>query len=597
MNIVLVGEFSPPYDALTLYNLTLLQQRVNEGDQVETVDMVLLHEEAGSHFASFLKQLWQKARGANRIHYLTHGYDRTSIFYLFFAIIIAWLRGCAVDLTIHPELFAFFGPLRSHHVGKPLLRFCFHWANVIYCGNEAVAETVQSLGGVPEKCIVQPPLIPWPEEPALPPAVADFMCAYNPSLVVLFVGARSRFLRSEAVSLVRRWYGRALPEPAFVIVPEPGVDVCQIDDLRSDEYIVWTEPGAAEIAYLLSRAAVVIRPLQSMGQQFVPDYAFMLERPRRVGNCFDMGLGLTIIRKGKGLSGQFVSEDIENLPVPLTVRIIDLVKQAGEPKRALFLGAFSPYAGEETTFNQAICLELAAAGMKVDTIKMPQDYFDSQQTGSFFSFLGKINRLLKQNDMLFYSTQGFTRPSLLLLLGSTVLSKLRGKSVFVLFQRDAFSFFSQLRSRNAGLPLLFTAFSLADGILTMEEDAYHSALQYKNAPEKFHIVQPDLSLLPAEIIAEEAAPEDPVWSIGEDNLAWSLSAIFTDDTPSNGTSHVLSTLPTFQIRPLQCNGEFVAHQHAALIESAQGKANELDSAGVIVIPKEKPHNIGALFNR
>ena len=259
-----------------------------------------------------------------------------------------------------------------------------------------------------------------------------------------------------------------------------------IDDLQPDEFFVWQGCCRAEITCLLSRAAVVIRPLQSMGQPFVPDYAFMLERPRRVGNCFDTGLGLTIIRKGKGLSGQFISQPNGTSP-PLAQRIIDLLRHTGMSQRALFLGAFTSFADEETTFNRAICLELAADGMSMACIKMPQDHFDSQHLGSFFAFLSKINQRLKQNDLLFYSTQGISRPSLLL-LGSTVLGKLRGKRVFVLFQGDAFSFFSQLRSRNAGLPLLFTAFSLADGILTLDEDAYQAALKYKNAPEKFHIV-------------------------------------------------------------------------------------------------------------
>jgi hypothetical protein len=440
--------------------------------------------------------------------------------------------------------------------------------------------------------VVQPPLIPWPEEPTLPPDLAEFVCASGSSLVVLFISAESRFLRSEAVSLVRRWYGRTLPNPSFLILPEPGVAVTEIDDLRPGEFFVWGERGRAEITYLLSRAAVVIRPLQSMGQPFVPDYAFMLERPRRINDHFDTGLGLTIIRKGKGLSGQFVALPSEAGPTPLSQRITDLVRQTGEPKQALFLGAFTPHADEETTFNQAICLELATMGLTVNTLKMPQDHFDSQQTGSFFSFLGRINRLLKQNDLLFYSTQGFTRPSLLLLLGSTVLGKLRGKSVFVLFQRDAFSFFSQLRSRNAGLPLLFTAFTLADGILTMDEESYRAALKYKNAPEKFHIVQPDLSLLhKVEVVAEEVGDGQ----MRQNKVQWSFSAVLADGLRPKGGPVALDYPAMFQIRPLQCNGEFVAYEQAALIEPSRGAKQELDSAGVIVIPKENPRNIDGLF--
>ena len=590
MNIVLVGEFSPPYDALTIYNLTLVEKHQAAGDQVAVVDMVQLQQAEGSHFITFLKQLFHAARSAEQIHYLTHGYDRTSIFYLFFALLIGRLWGCSLDLTLHAELFAFFGPLRSHHVGKPLLRFCFDAANVIYCGNEAVAETVVALGGDAAKCVVQPPRIPWPDESMLSPALADFLQTRS-SVVTLFVSAGSRFLRSEAVSLVQRWYGRSLQNPGFVIILQDGCTFADIEGLPDADSFVLPDGRLPEITYLLSRSSVVIRPLQSMGKLFVPDYAFMLERPRRVGDMFDTGLGLTIIRKGKGLSGHFVSQPLDAVPTPLSQRMTDLILSAEQPKRALFMGSFSQFAGEETVFNQAICLELETAGLAVETIKMPQDTFDSQQSGSFFSFLGKISRLLKHNDLMVYATQGFTRPSLLLLLGSTVLGKLRGKKVYVLFHRDAFSFFARLRSRNAGLPLLITAFTLAEGIMAIDEDGYRAALQYKNAPEKFHIIQPDLSLLRA---GKTMFAEEPVCQVAQGQMARSFSTTLAGGLAQK---RELGKAATVQVRPLQCNGEFVAHEQAALIESAKEAGDELDSAGVIVIPKESPKNIDGLFGR
>lgn len=243
-------------------------------------------------------------------------------------------------------------------------------------------------------------------------------------------------------------------------------------------------------------------------------------------------------------------------------------------------------------FNEAICLELEAAGLTVDTIKMPQNSFDSQQSGSFFSLLNKIGRLLKKTDLLFYSTQGFTRPSLLLLLGSTILGRLRGKKVYVLFHRDAFSFFTQLRSRNAGLPLLFTAFTLAEGIFTMDEDSYRAALQYKNAPTKFHIVQPDLSLLrrPTPVMVEEPVCQTALGQVTQSFSAALAVGLARRDRVNQAT--------LFDVRPLQCNGEFVAHEQAALVEPPHTQNAGLDSSGLIVIPKENPENIdGLLGNR
>ena len=589
MNIVLVGEFSPPFDALTIYNLALVEKHRAAGDEVTVVDMAQLQEAEGSHFVAYLKRLFQASRSAEQIHYLTHGYDRTSIFYLFFALLIGRLSGCLLNLTLHAELFAFFGPLRSAHVGKPLLRFCFRAVNVIYCGNEVVAETVVALGGDDTKCVIQPPRIPWPHKPELDPELSAFLESHT-STVVMFASPKCSFLCSEAVSMVRRWYGRSLRNPGFIIVSQEGEDASLVEGIHPDEGLVWQGGNLEQVTYLLSRASVVIRPLESMGQLFVPDYAFMIERPRRVGDYFDTGLGATIIRKGKGLSGRYESQSLDAMPTPLVQRITDVILTTGQKKRALLMGAFSSLAGEETTFNKAFCLELEQAEVVVETIKMPQNNFDSEETGSFFSFLGNIDRLLKNNDFILYSTQGFTRPSLLLLLGCTVLGKLRGKKVYVLFHRDAFSFFSKLRSRNAGLPLLFTSFTLAEGIMAMDEDGYRAALQYKNAPEKFHIVQPDLSLLrtTAKVFADE-----PVGPTTQAKMDGSFSTTLADGLAAQ--QETLGSTTQLQIRPLQCNGELIAYKQAALIESIHHQDDELDSAGVIVIPKENPRNIEGLF--
>ncbi|HDQ70839.1 MAG TPA: hypothetical protein ENN19_01950 [Chloroflexi bacterium] len=612
MKTALIGHFPLPYDALTIYNWSLVQAHRAAGDDCTVLDIGKSQQKGTGHFVSFLVSVVRLGMASDVIHYLTRGYDRQSVLYLFFVALIGRLVGCKVIVTIHPELFCFFGPLRSRHVGKPLLRVCFLLLDQVVCGNERIAQIVTNLGCPIDKRSVQPPSIDWPTEPPSSRDLAQFMDEKT-TIVSLFVSQQSAFLLEEGIRLVSLLGRRSPDAVGVVLVPEAGVEVDLEGLFPSADVFLLNEPSLEVVVYLLSRSTLILRPLQCTGQEFMPRDAFMIEKPRRAGVYFDTTIGLTIIRKGNGLVSKIVKGGgVENKDVDASAS--DFVVKtilARESKRVLLIGVFPPFmVDEEALFNQAVCLELERAGVTCEMIRLPEEGFDSDDFTTFLSFMKNLNRRLKRCDAVLYMTQGFTRPSLLLLLSCVVLGKFRRKWVYALFHRDLFSFFTQLRSRNAGLPLLFTSFTLIDGVFATDEGC-RVGRQYRDAPQKFHPITPIVPVSQCDQL-RPAYPDDVlrcvtvsmagdgfcteiaqgIGALSSDLLKREPSLVLDDGYVGTGPQAALDErIQVYQsahcvVKPLLCNGEMVMGDQAVLLEIPETSgAGYSCSSGAIVVRK------------
>jgi hypothetical protein len=382
-------------------------------------------------------------------------------------------------------------------VGKPLLRICFLLVDKVICGGERVAEVVASLGCSSHKCSVMPPLVSWPAS-ASDTSILDEFLRDKQVVISLFVSQQSSFLRREGARLASLLCRHVAGKVGVVIVPTSGGDSNLGGGILSPQKaFILKSPSLEMVKYLVSRSTIVLRPLRCAGKEFMPDYGFMLERPRRLGAFFDTGVGLAIVRKDSLIS-EFVGVKETSTISTEVNKVVEELLSRRKITRVLLIGAFPLPIYEETSFNEAIRLGLEKAGVSCETIKLPQESFDSEKTSSFVSFVKSLNQRIRKNDAVLYMTQGYTRPSLLLLLSCAGLGRLWRKCVYVLFHRDLFAFFTHLRSRNAGLPLLFTSFTLVEGIFATDEGC-RTAGQYKNTPQKFHNVTltvPAFNLIP-----------------------------------------------------------------------------------------------------
>lgn len=604
MRFTLIGHFPPPYDVVTIANFQIAAAIRQRGDECITVNVA---EKAGIGiiaFLSFLVQIMAHARRTDVLHFLTRGYDRTSVFYLFFVLLIGVLWQRRRLITVYPELFSFLGPLRSRHVGKPLFKLCFHLAHEVYCGDEAVHEVVLELGGPPEKCVLRPQRIAWEEITLTPPspALADYI-QNRAYVVALFAAADSHYLLQEAdalIPLLQQQFGSQFG----LILCGPEVVFQQYAFWQSDHFHL-LEPTLAEATWIIAHSHWVLRPLYCLGQRFMPDSAFMLEKPERLpGGWLAVEKGLVLVRKGRGFFPSVTQRQDEGEAVEPTTGVSEWIVRS-RPRQVLLVGNFGPRAYEETILNEAIKREIEAAGIACEAICLTQNSFDSAETHSFFDFIRHMVQHIRRNDVLLYMTQGYTRPSLLLLFISTILARLYGKQAYVFFHQDLFSFFTQLRSRNAGLPLLFTAFTLAKGIIGNEESCT-VARQYKNKPEKFYSVRPTMPLhQPAAplsvqtriraMVLDGAEPhhyEDIVCGLNALGIHGVESVTHSRNGHNNneawGQQAFLYQVAHLVVRPLQCNGEMISSAAAFVLENPQKQGGRVHcDSGAIVIRKGK----------
>src|SRR4030067_3373056 len=152
MRILLIGNFSVPYEEENLHNLTLLNQTMREGIDSLAINIGELpeHHAIGiptekkiinaKNYLDFIIKLIRYGIKSNVIHFLTKGYTRPGLMKLMTTVIIGNFMLKKIIITLHPDMFSVFGQLRSKMGGQQLLRLSFSMADRVICGDASMRE-------------------------------------------------------------------------------------------------------------------------------------------------------------------------------------------------------------------------------------------------------------------------------------------------------------------------------------------------------------------------------------------------------------------------------------------------------------------------
>ena len=147
MRILLIGNFSLPYEEENLHNLTLLNHLNQEGHECRVINIAESLSEYNESsqgnkkiikcksYVDFIIKFIRCGYRSNVIHFLTKGYTRPGLMKLLTAVFIGKLLLKKVIITYHSEMFSIFGQLRSKIFGQQLLRLSFSMADKIICGD------------------------------------------------------------------------------------------------------------------------------------------------------------------------------------------------------------------------------------------------------------------------------------------------------------------------------------------------------------------------------------------------------------------------------------------------------------------------------
>ncbi|MBI5666161.1 MAG: hypothetical protein HZC49_13890 [Nitrospirae bacterium] len=136
MNILLIGNFAPPFEEENLHNITLYNRLVEDGDECTVIniskhpakDPVFINPNG---YAGYLLTLLRLAWKKDVIHFSTKGYLRVGLLKMMLSIFVAKIFRAKSIVTFHSEFFSILGQMRSPFGGTQTLNTSFYLADSI----------------------------------------------------------------------------------------------------------------------------------------------------------------------------------------------------------------------------------------------------------------------------------------------------------------------------------------------------------------------------------------------------------------------------------------------------------------------------------
>lgn len=173
--------------------------------------------------------------------------------------------------------------------------------------------------------------------------------------------------------------------------------------------------------------------------------------------------------------------------------------------RILLIGNFAPPYEEENLHNLTLLDLLKKEGNLCRVINI--SLVPSKEEGfinirNYPDFILKLVRYGLRMDVIHFLTKGYTRPGLMKLMTTVILSKLLFAKSIITLHSEMFSVFGRLRSKMGGQQLLRLSFSLTDKIICGDRHTCEIAMTHFKRKGKFVII-PSFIHLPDEIKESE----------------------------------------------------------------------------------------------
>jgi len=303
MRILLIGNFSLPYEEENLHNLTLLNQLKEEGHKCSAINIGEMPSENteivnAKNYIDFIIKLLFYGMRCNVIHFLTKGYTRPGLMKLVTAVVIGKSLLKKVIITLHPEMFSIFGQLRSKMGGQQLLHLSFSLADKIICGDRHTSEVALSHYNIKEKFEIIPTFFYIPDETE---ATAEtFKKLKDKKRIFVFSGVGYPSLIFDILQeMLAQYLDKDIGLVIYLAERKPDQLKHVIEETRRSPDIVFinlTDKQAISIAY--AKADFVVRPLSCDGKPLFNNIAVMIKRPLSLKSYAYFPLSLSLIKEG-----------------------------------------------------------------------------------------------------------------------------------------------------------------------------------------------------------------------------------------------------------------------------------------------------------
>ena len=158
--------------------------------------------------------------------------------------------------------------------------------------------------------------------------------------------------------------------------------------------------------------------------------------------------------------------------------------------KILLIGNFAPPYEEESLHNLTLLNRLREEGNDCTVINISENPSKEDEfinVKGFFNFVFKLICHSWKKDIVHYLTKSYTRPSLLKVMTSVLISNIFLARSIVTFHSEMFSVFGQSRSQISKAPI-YVAYYLMHKVICGDKHIYEIALRYCRRTDKFTII-------------------------------------------------------------------------------------------------------------
>ncbi|MBC8412733.1 MAG: glycosyltransferase [Nitrospira sp.] len=305
MNILLIGNFAPPYEEENLYNFSLLRKLEEDGHTCSVINISETNARDksftnASQFFDFVMKLMKMARNKQVVHFNSKGYLRLGLMKLCMSVLIGKMFKAKTFVTIHAELFSIQGQMRSPVGGRQTLFTAFTNATRIISSDQDTYNTA-SMYMQKSNFDLIPSFLYAPKSLKGSPKAIEAMDKKDKLIIISNIGYPS-LVYNILHELVTSY---PLPENTGVVVSLADKPTAKLQHAIEEDgkdmlnNLIFIEPDDLEtmlIAY--SKADIVLRPLSCDGLTFFEEFALSVKKIQQAGEYVYFPSGLVFVKEG-----------------------------------------------------------------------------------------------------------------------------------------------------------------------------------------------------------------------------------------------------------------------------------------------------------
>ncbi len=306
MKILLIGNFAPPYEEESLHNLSFMKKLEAEGHEC-TVMNTSEHPAAETRFIEtksyihfsfrLLRACWKQ----DVVHFFTKGYLRLGLLKLMTSILVGTLYRARTFITIHSELFAIAGQMRSPVGGRQTLFTAFTLAGKIICADRDTYD-VAAMYMKKSNFELIPSFIHIPDDMIdIKSGMLDEIASMEK--VIVFSNVRFPSLTFDILNKLLTDY--PLPSGTAIVVAVTEKPTSNMKRLLEEKgkstgenlFLIDADDMHSVMA-AHSHADIILRPMSCDGTTFFESFAISVKKTLRSGSYVYFPNGLLFVKEG-----------------------------------------------------------------------------------------------------------------------------------------------------------------------------------------------------------------------------------------------------------------------------------------------------------